>query len=151
MYDNNIYYGREVWDHDGVWSNKPRKGNRKKDTCEAFVVYAGSAIEVAPYSYGDNIDQSQVIFSDRYLVLVNEGLMTGDISGMNDAEKLSFKKFVDYEDGWDEFGNFTEPAYFSGDDLVVSEQLDKCLVMAVYGDETVQCSGNNTAGICCPF
>jgi hypothetical protein len=72
---------------------------------------------------------------------------------MNEAEKLSFKKFVDYEDGWDEFGNFTEPAYFTGDDLVVSEQLDECLVQAVYGNNTVQCSEyDETEPLpCCPF
>jgi hypothetical protein len=136
-----------------IWSDTRLPGNRKEDTCSAFVVFAGSSIEIKPYTYGDNIDQSQVMFSSRYLTLVNEGLMTGDISKMNEAEKLSFKKFVDYEDGWDGCGNFTEPAYFTGDDLLVSEQLDECLVKAVYGDESVQCSNYNDDGsiICCPF
>lgn len=140
-----------------IWSDERRLGNRKKDTCEAYYTFGdGRIIKVAPYTYGDNIDQSQVVFSERYLLLVAEGLLTGDISKMDNNEKQLFKEFVDYQDGWDELGVFTEPAYFTGDDLMVAESLDECLVQAVYGNETVQCSELykdecDDKLACCPF
>ena len=140
------YYCRD----NEIWSDIEPVGNRKEDACDAFNVFACSGMEILPYHYGDNIDQNQVLFTDRYITLVGIGLMTGDISGMNDAEKTSFRKFVDYEDGHDGLF-FTPPAYFTGDDLIVSQQLDECLVQAVYGNETVQCGSNDGTATCCPF
>lgn len=140
-----------------IWGDMRKLGNRKKDTCDAYHVFGKSGmVVIAPYTYGDNIDQSQVIFSQQYLLLVSEGLLTGNISGMNEDEKKLFKEFIDYQDGWDELGVFTEPAYFTGDDLMVAESLDECLVQAVYGNETVQCGELykdecDSKLACCPF